>query len=129
MRASLVLVAVVLSVALVPAARATGVKLDVILAGEIKPGVYGRIEIGNRPPPVYYPEPVVIIEYPHPVAARPVYLHVPPGHAKNWRKHCHRYDACGVPVYFVMSEEYDSGYHPHKKGKHNRHGGHSGSED
>jgi len=27
----------------------------------------------------------------------PVYLHVPPGHAKNWRKHCREYNACNRP--------------------------------
>lgn len=34
---------------------------------------------------------------------QPIYLHVPPGHAKNWRSYCGRYDACGQPVYFVRS--------------------------
>jgi hypothetical protein len=37
-----------------------------------------------------------------PVVAPPVCLHVPPGHARNRRKHCGRYDACGRPVYFVQ---------------------------
>jgi hypothetical protein len=31
-----------------------------------------------------------------------VYLYVPPGHQKNWAKHCARYAACGQPVYFVQ---------------------------
>ena len=34
------------------------------------------------------------------VVVQPIYLHVPPGHAKNWRKHCAHYNACGQPVYF-----------------------------
>ena len=29
-------------------------------------------------------------------------MYVPPGHAKNWAKHCGRYNACGQPVYFVQ---------------------------
>jgi hypothetical protein len=66
-----------------------------------QPGVYGRIDIGNMPPPpvvyaqprYYGPPPVQVVQ--------PVYLYVPPGHQKNWRKHCHRYNACGQPVYFV----------------------------
>ena len=47
------------------------------------------------------------------VPVQPIYLHVPPGHAKNWRKHCHKYNACGQPVYFVVSDEYK----PKKKKK------------
>ena len=35
-----------------------------------------------------------------------MYLHVPQGHAKNWCKYCRKYNACGQPVYFVMSGEY-----------------------
>ena len=27
---------------------------------------------------------------------------MPPGHAKKWGKHCHRYNACGRQVYFVQ---------------------------
>jgi hypothetical protein len=70
-----------------------------------EPGVYGRIEIGNRPPPpVMYPQPMVIMQPAVVVAAPPppLYLYVPPGHAKKWGKHCHRYNACGRQVYFVQ---------------------------
>ena len=68
-----------------------------------QPGVYGRIEIGNLPPPpVIYPQPVVIAPTPVAVYQRPVYLYVPPGHQKNWSKHCAQYAACGQPVYFVQ---------------------------
>jgi hypothetical protein len=89
------------------AATATaGVVVGVVIEGEVQPGVYGRVEIGNRPPPpVLYPQPLIIVA-PRAVAA-PVYLHVPPGHAKNWGKHCHKYNACAVPVYFVRSGEHD----------------------
>jgi len=73
-----------------------------------QPGVYGRIDIGRFPQPVLVvPQPVVIA--PAPVAAQPVYMWVPPGHRKNWRKHCARYGACGAPVYFVQ----DGWYHQH----------------
>jgi hypothetical protein len=68
-----------------------------------EPGVYGRIELGNRPPPpVLYPQPVVIAAPAVVVAEPPLYLYVPPGHAKHWDKHCHRYNACGRQVYFVQ---------------------------
>jgi hypothetical protein len=86
--------------------------ISVTVDGQIKPGVYGRVEIGNvPPPPVLYPQPVVIVRpAPSVVVVEPVYLHVPPGHAKNWRKHCRKYQACGQPVYFVRSAEYEPGY-------------------
>src|SRR5690606_40405826 len=68
-----------------------------------QPGFYGQIDIGNYPrPQVIYAEPVIIQRVPVGVVRQPVYLHVPPGHAKNWSKHCYRYDACGRPVYFVQ---------------------------
>ncbi|WP_041377052.1 hypothetical protein [Polaromonas naphthalenivorans] len=72
--------------------------------GALAPGVYGRIDIGNAPPPpLIYAQPVIIQRPPAPVYVRqqPLYLHVPPGHAKKWSKHCSRYNACNRPVYFV----------------------------
>ena len=78
-----------------------------------QPGFYGRIDIGNLPPPVLiYPEPVIIEPVPVGVVHQPIYLHVPPGHAKNWRKHCRKYHACGQPVYFVQEDWYNSVYVP-----------------
>ena len=98
-------------------ANAADVDLRVILSGEIAPGVYGRVDFGTAPPPpVLYAKPVIITRPPGP-PAHPVYLHVPPGHAKNWGKHCHRYNACGRPVYFVKSAEYEPGYKPKKEKK------------
>jgi hypothetical protein len=71
-----------------------------VAAGALSPGIYGRIEIGTAPPPpLIYTQPVEI--YRAPEAVQPLYLHVPPGHAKNWSKHCSKYNACGYPVYFV----------------------------
>jgi len=76
-----------------------------------QPGMYGRIDIGNYPrPPVFYPAPVIV--QPMPVTPQPVYLHVPPGHRKNWHKHCYRYGACGMPVYFVQDNWYNNVYAP-----------------
>jgi hypothetical protein len=77
--------------------------------GISQPGVYGRIDIGRFPQPaVVLPQPVII--QPAPVVVhqpvQPVYLWVPPGHRKNWRKHCGQYGACGVPVYFVQDGWY-----------------------
>ena len=71
--------------------------------GVNEPGFYGRVEIGNHPPPrVIYTQPVIIQQSPVAVVQRPIYLRVPPGHARNWSKHCNRWRACGQPVYFVQ---------------------------
>lgn len=106
-------------VLLAPAGAAVAADVDVrvIVSGEIKPGVYGRVDIGGGPPPpVVYVKPVVIAPPPKAVEVRqPIYLHVPPGHAKHWSKHCHKYNACGSPVYFVKSEEYEPKKKPKKE--------------
>ena len=69
-----------------------------------EPGVYGRIEIGGAPPPLMYPQPVIIAR-PAVVAPQPpLYLYVPPGHAKDWGKHCGKYNACARQVYFVRED-------------------------
>lgn len=81
-----------------------------------EPGFYGRIDIGNLPAPrVLYPKPIVIKTVPAARPAPPLYLRVPPGHAKNWRKYCHKYDACGQPVYFVRDDWYNDVYVPGKR--------------
>ena len=94
--------------------------VSVSIGGVIQPGVYGRVEIGTRPPPpVYYPQPVVIVRQPVLVQQQPIYMHVPPGHARKWSKHCHKYNACNQPVYLVKNEYPD---HDDKKGKGKGHG-------
>jgi len=82
-----------------------------------QPGFYGRIDIGSMPPPrLVYAEPIVIQRAPVGVVREPIYLHVPPGHAKHWAKHCYRYHACGQPVYFVQDAWYNDVYVPHFRG-------------
>jgi len=81
------------------------------VSGEISPGVYGEVQFGNAPPPpVVYAQPTVIERLPPNSEVRPLYLHVPPGHAKDWARHCREYNACNRPVYFVRSAEYEPGY-------------------
>ena len=82
-----------------------------------QPGFYGQIDIGDYPPPqLIYRQPVmverVMIERP------PIYLRVPPGHAKNWRKHCREYNACGERVYFVQNNWYQREYVPRYQQSH-----------
>lgn len=83
-----------------------------------QPGFYGRIDIGDGypPPRVIYAEPVVVVERPVAVIQRPIYLRVPPGHARDWRKHCRRYDACGQRVYFVQDGWYQQEYASRHRG-------------
>jgi hypothetical protein len=83
-----------------------------------QPGFFGRIDIGNTaPPPVLYPQPV-IIQRPARVIAEPLYLRVPPGHAKDWAKHCGKYNACGRNVYFVRDDWYTNEYAPRYRSEH-----------
>ena len=104
--------------------QAQNVSFNATISGQVVPGVYGQVAIGNGPPPpVVYAQPMIAQPAPIIVGAAPVepiYLHVPPGHAKNWHKHCHEYHACERPVYFVKSAEYQPGYQP----EHHGHGHH-----
>jgi uncharacterized protein YcfJ len=79
-----------------------------------QPGFYGRIDIGSLPPPpLVYAQPILVQPVPIGVVRQPIYLHVPPGHAKNWQKHCRKYNACGHPVYFVQESWYNNVYVAH----------------
>lgn len=86
-----------------------------------QPSYYGRIDIGDYGrPQLIYSEPRVIYRDVSP--REPIYLHVPPGHAKNWRKHCHKYNACNQPVYFVQDNWYQREYVPrYQAAHHDRH--------
>ena len=77
--------------------------------GISQPGVYGRIDIGRFPQPqVVVSQPIYIERQVRGVSQpEPVYMWVPPGHRKDWKKHCREYGACGVPVYFVRDDWYE----------------------
>lgn len=82
-----------------------------------QPGVYGRVDIGRYPQPqVVLPQPVIIQQH-RAMAPEPVYLWVPPGHRKNWRKHCQAYGACGAPMYFVRDDWYEREVHGRRHGR------------
>jgi len=82
-----------------------------------QPGFYGRIDIGGYPPPaVIYAEPLIIESVP--VVGPPIYLRVPPGHAKNWGRYCHKYHACAQRVYFVRDDWYTREYVPRYRERH-----------
>src|SRR5512135_104761 len=122
--------------ALLATASATALATDVGVSVSVgQPGFYGQINIGNAPPPVLvYPQPVVIHPVPaHAVPVQPIYLYVPPGHAKDWAKHCSKYNACSRPVYFVKDDWYNNTYVPYyreQKSKGKEHGkGHGKGHD
>ena len=78
-----------------------------------QPGFYGRIDIGDMPPPpLIYAQPIEVLPAPVGAVQAPVYLRVPPGHAKHWSRHCREYDACDRPVYFVQDRWYEDVYVP-----------------
>ena len=80
------------------------------LGGLGEPG-YGQIDIHRTPKPqLMFPEPVVIRPMEVGDAGEPVYLRVPPDHAKNWRKHCQKYNACDQRVFFVEETWYNKVY-------------------
>ena len=114
-------------------AQAQNVSVNAVITGQVVPGVYGQVVLGNAPPPpVVYQQPVVVAPVVGAPPMEPIYLHVPPGHAKHWRKHCAEYHACGRPVYFVRSAEYEPGFdrerweheHGHGHHEHGEHGDH-----
>lgn len=96
-----------------------------------RPGVYGRVRIGEVPPPaLVLPQPVVIVQPRVVVQREPVYLYVPPAHQQDWRRYCGRYAACGQPVYFVRDEWVRERYaQAHPKGDRGRHRGWDKDDD
>lgn len=103
----LFLLAVLLAASAAPAhADDVGVSVSV---GE--PGFYGRIDIGDYPrPQLIYRQPRLIER--DGVDRQPIYMHVPHRHARNWRRHCGRYNACDERVYFVRDNWYNREYVP-----------------
>lgn len=83
------------------------------------PGFYGRLDIGDAPRPrILYRDPIVVERV---QVREPIYMRVPPGHAKHWKKHCHEYNACGRPVYFVQNDWYNDVYSPYYRKQHGKH--------
>ncbi len=109
------LIAAAAAVAAISApALATDVGVSVTIG---QPGFYGRIDIGGYPPPqLIFRQPVIIERGPY--DRPPIYLRVPPGHAKHWSKNCHKYNACGERVYFVHDDWYQREYAPRYQERH-----------
>ena len=98
----------------IPSASAADVGVSISVG---QPGFYGRLDMGDYPPPeVIYRQPRAIEMVP--VDRPPIYLRVPPGHAKHWDKHCREYNACGERVLFVQDGWYGREYVPRYQERH-----------
>lgn len=114
MKTAILVLALAAAAAAAPATAAdVGVSITI---GQ--PGFYGQIDIGNTRPQLIYPQPMIIERVAAPPP--PLYLRVPPGHEKNWAKHCAKYNACGRPVYFVSGDWYEREYVPHYRDHYDR---------
>ena len=72
--------------------------------GPLRPGIYGRIVIKGKAPPVIYDQ--ALVASGTPVAhVDPVYLYVPPGQVRKWKQHCAKWSACEKPVFFVRVDD------------------------
>ena len=81
--------------------------------GPLRPGVYGRIQVRQGPPPpLLSPQAVVATRELGPIRGEPVYLYVPTGQVRKWSRYCERYQACERPVFFVRVDD-----HPGKLGR------------
>ena len=88
-----------------------------------QPGVYGRINIGNVPPPALVRSQPIVFAPPRVVVERqPIYLYVPATQQQDWGRYCGRYSACAQPVYFVrdewVRERYESEHPGWDRGRH-----------
>lgn len=105
--------------AVLAALSGTALATDVGVSVSVgQPGFYGRIDIGSMPQPQLIYAAPMIIQQPVGMVRQPIYLRVPPGHEKKWSKHCHNYNACGQPVYFVQDSWYTNVYAPGYRGQH-----------
>uniref|UniRef100_Q47EA3 Uncharacterized protein n=1 Tax=Dechloromonas aromatica (strain RCB) TaxID=159087 RepID=Q47EA3_DECAR len=122
----LFLLAVLLAAASAPT-RAADVGVSVSVG---QPGFYGRLDIGDYPQPqLLYQQPRMIERVPE--GRPPVYMRVPPGHARNWRRHCSAYNACDERVYFVRDGWYNNQYVPRyrEQNRYRDDGRHDGRRD
>jgi hypothetical protein len=96
------------------AVAATNVGVSVSIG---QPNFYGQIDIVDFPQPqVVFAQPMII--HRGPANRPPLYLHVPPDHAKHWSQHCRAYNACSERVFFVQDDWYEHEYVPRYQERH-----------
>ena len=112
---------------MIAAAVAAAAAATPVLAADVgvsisigQPGFYGQIDIGDFPQPQVINTQPVIVER-GPAERPPIYLRVPPGYRKHWRKHCREYNACGERVFFVQEDWYNRVYVPRYQERHELH--------
>lgn len=87
-------------------AQPDGTYRNITAGGPLRHGVYGRIEVrGTAPPPVIYGQPMIANQATVPSRAKPVYLYVPPGQVRKWKRHCAKWSACQEAVLFVRMDD------------------------
>ncbi len=92
-----------------------------------QPDYYGLLDMVNyQLPQTIYRNPLAIEQVP--TNRAPVYLRVPPGHAKNWRKHCGAYHACDERALFVQDDWYNREYVPRYQKHHKDRGDYYGNK-
>ncbi len=101
---------ITLSTLLVPQTQARDLSISV--QGQIQPGVYGQLQLGQPSVTVYqqpvYAQPVYQqrvyaqpVYHPQTVIVQPILVQASKKHRKNWKKYCHHYGACQQQVQFV----------------------------
>lgn len=110
---------VLLAFTLITAVGASAHAADVGLSISVgQPGFYGRLNIGDYPPPVLIYRQPIVVDPDYGYEGPPLYLHVPPGYARHWRDHCAEFRACHRRVYFVRDDWYDNVYAPRYRREH-----------
>ena len=108
-----VAIAAIAIVTAAPLASAADKDASAVITGPVTPGVYGRVEVAHKPLPALVFEQAMFVERPDTAGrVEPLYLHVPPEHARNWKRYCDKYQACDHPVFFVKSADYEPGDQP-----------------
>lgn len=119
--------AALFAVIITPVLNTVAVAADVGVSINIgQPDFYGRLDINGYPQPqLLYRQPKYL--EPESINQAPIYMRVPPGHAKKWRKHCHEYNACNERVWFVRDSWYRNQYAPRYQEQHGNRGEHERS--
>ena len=78
---------------------------NVTAGGDLRPGLYGRIDVQGPPPPVIYEKPIIASQALVPQGVKPVYLYVPPGQVRKWTRYCAKWNACDLAVLFVRVDD------------------------
>ena len=78
--------------------------INLTIGGQLAPGFYGELAIGNNPPPPVWNSQPVLVE-PSAYNATLAYIYAPAEHINNWRFYCVQYNACQRAVFFVRLEE------------------------